>query len=288
MTGAPSSHASSPVPAMAALPGTVQTAGASPSGSPRGSKRMRVGSQMCDAHRCKHYSSQWHYGSGANPYTWCHTCYQAARRSDGTGLGLYHPTWDAWKQRLHDQDSTGSSIVLLNKRPDAQALRSIVSLCRASEPWRSEGHVLFLLAFMLQLYWQFPMTTLWTLLHDVKPARVTGKVLGRSLKTVLRIYRAAKVDRGILSAGGAGLPPTSNPSERRPGSVRFRQLLAELPRWRRCAQKLVDLFDSTSKVDLRAALGILGEANMRTYDGRPVYKTHSSTPRAGLCNWTPV
>ena len=35
---------------------------------------------------------------------------------------------------------------------------------------------------------------------------------------------------------------------------------------------MADLVDSTSKVDLRAALGILGEANMRTYDGRPVYK----------------
>ena len=64
----------------------------------------------------------------------------------------------------------------------------------------------------------------------------------------------------------------SNPSERRPGSIRFRQLTTELPRWRRCAQNLADLFDSTPKVELRAALRVLGEANMQTYDGKPTYK----------------
>ena len=244
---------SSPLAAIATLPGptpgvkrkrsdAVPADGASLSGSPRQPTRMREGSQMCHAHKCEHYSSQWHYGSGADPYTWCHTCYQASRRNDHTGLGLYHPTWDTWKQQLHEQDSTGSPIVVLRKRPDAQALRSIASLCEASKSWRSGKHVLFLLAFMLQLYWNFPMATLWTLVHHIKPTRVTDKVLRRSLKIVLRMYKDVKVDRGTLSAAGVGLSPMSNPSERRPGSVRFRKLIAELPLWRRCAEHLADLF----------------------------------------------
>ena len=37
-------------------------------------------------------------------------------------------------------------------------------------------------------------------------------------------------------------------------------------------KNLADLFDSTPKVELRAALRVLGEANMQTYDGKPTYK----------------
>ena len=152
---------SPPFAAIAALSGTTPSAkrqrsgagrsdGASLSGSPRGSTRMRVGSQFCHAHACKHFSPQWHYGSGSDPYTWCHSSYQASRRNDHTGIGLYHPTWDLWKQRLHDRDSTGSSIVLLRQRPDIQALCCIANLCDTNRSWRHRRDVLFSLAFVLR------------------------------------------------------------------------------------------------------------------------------------------
>lgn len=233
---------------------------------------MRVGSQFCHAHACKHFSPQWHYGSGSDPYTWCHSSYQASRRNDHTGIGLYHPTWDLWKQRLHDRDSTGSSIVLLRQRPDIQALCSIANLCDTNRSWRHRRDVLFLLAFMLQLYWHFPMVTLWTLVHNIKPARVTDTVLRQSLKVALGMYKGVKVNQGTLSTGGVGQSPMSNPSERRAGAARFRQLLGELHRWRSCAQSLADLFENTHKVALRAALRVLSEANLKTYDGKPTYK----------------
>ena len=146
----------------------------------------------------------------------------------------------------------------------------------------------FLLAFMLQLYWQYPMVTLWALVHNIKPVRITETVLRRGLTVALGMYKDVKVNEGTLSTGGLGQSPMSNPSERRAGAARFRQLVGELRRWRSCAQSLADLFENTHEVALRAALRVLREANLKTYSGKPNYKNIRLVRALVFCNWRHV
>ena len=156
------------------------------------------------------FSGQWHYGSGTDPFIWCHQCYMSSRRADTDNIGLWHPTWDAWKH-LADVDVTGFQIVLLRNRPDIQALCSVSALCRAHGSWNKLAHIIFILVFMLQLYWQWPMITLWTLLSATRPTDLTHEMLQEKLKIVRALYKHVNVRKGCLHAGNIGLSVLKKP-----------------------------------------------------------------------------
>ena len=235
-------------------------------------KRKRTGVQFCNFHGKRHNSAQWHYGAGDDPYTWCHNCYMASRRADADNIGLWHPTWDTWKTHIEDTDVTGHQICLLHNRPDIQALRSISVLCGASSSWRNPTDVIFISMFMLQLYWHWPMTTLWTLLCGTCPLDITRDMLQEKLQIVVAMYKDVKVVNGTLTAGKRGLSVLKNPNERRSGLNRFIELSSELDAWRRCARILAARFEICDKVVLRAVLEILSAAKLRTFGRQNSYK----------------
>ena len=158
------------------------------------------------------FSAQWHYGSGTDPFIWCHQCYMTSRRADTDNIGLWHPTWDAWKTHLTDVDVTGFPIVLLRHRPDTQAMSSVCALCRAHCSWNNLAHIISILVFMLQLYWQWPMITLWTLLSATRPTDLTHEMLQEKLNIVRAMYKHVKVRKVFLHAGNIGLSVLKPPS----------------------------------------------------------------------------
>ena len=141
-------------------------------------------------------SAQWHYGSGTDPFIWCHQCYMSSRRADTDNIGLWHPHGMHGKH-LADVGVTGFQIVLLRNRPDIQALCSVSALCRAHGSWNKLAHIIFILDFMLQLYWQWPMITLWTLLSATRPIDLTHEMLQEKLKIVRAMYKHVKVRKGF-------------------------------------------------------------------------------------------
>ena len=237
----------------------------------RAVKRKRDGVQFCNFHGKRHSSAQWHYGSGTDPFIWCQQCYKSSRRADTDNIGLWHPTRDAWKH-LADVGVTGFQIVLLRNRPDIQALCSVSALCRARGSWNKLAHIIFILVFMLQLYWQWPMITLWTLLSATRPTDLTHEMLQEKLKIVRAMYKHVKVRKGVLHAGNIGLSVLKNPSEGRSGVSRFIRLSKEIDVWRNCAEHLAAHFETTFKLVLRPVLEILNDAKLRTYDHKPIYK----------------
>ena len=125
---------------------------------------------------------------------------------------------------------------------------------------------------MLQLYWQWPMITLWTLLSATRPIDLTHEMLQEKLKIVRAMYKHVKVRKGFSHAGNIGLSVLKNPSERRSGVTRSIRLSKEIDVWRNCAEHLVAHFDTTFKIVLRLVLNILRDARLRTYDHTPIYK----------------
>ena len=176
------------------------------------------------------------------------------------------------ENHLQDTDRTGCQIVHLSRRPDVQALRTVNALCRVSDGWRKLGDVFVFLMFMLQLYWTWPMTCLWTLLSGLHPNDVTESLLRDKLKRVLALYKGLKVLNGsLVKSKWSGLSPLKSPSERRSGVRRYLKLSKEVLAWRNCAKHLAYYFQRSSKIELRRALEILGNGKLRTFDHKPTY-----------------
>ena len=219
--------------------------------------RHSSGTRLCIYHRKKHFATQWHCSGGEFPCFFCHASYMASRHNDHNSIGLWHPTWEAFKEALNEHDATGWPITRVHSRPDIAGLRSIYSLGQASPRWQQLGDIVFLLMLMLQLYWSWPMVSLWTSLHDLHPNQLTAPVLKARIRTVVRMFKGLKVVDGQLCASGrGGLSPFRNPSERRSGLLRLNRMCHGLPDLRCCAQSLADYLASVNSVQLRPCLRI--------------------------------
>ena len=122
------------------------------------------------------------------------TCPRGAQTPIISASGIPHGMHG---KHLADVDVTGFPIVLLRNRPDIQALCSVSALCRAHGSWDKLAHIIFILVFMLQLYWQWPMITLWTLLSATRPIDLTHEMLQEKLKIVRAMYKHVKVRKGF-------------------------------------------------------------------------------------------
>ena len=109
------------------------------------------------------------------------TCPRVAQAPIISASGIPHGMHG---KHVADADATSFRIVLLRNRPAIQALCSVRALCRAHGSWNKQAHVIFILVFMLQLYLQWPMITLWTLLSATRPTELTHEMLQEKLKIV--------------------------------------------------------------------------------------------------------
>ena len=71
--------------------------------------------------------------------------------------------------------ATEHGIASQDARPDARAIVSVGSLCELSVQWNASS--VFFIGYALQLYWVYPMMTLWESLRTADPADVTPQAV---------------------------------------------------------------------------------------------------------------
>ena len=122
------------------------------------------------------------------------TCPRGAQTPIISASGIPHGMHG---KHLADVDVTGLPIVLMRNLPDMQSLCSVGALCRAHGSWNKLAHIIFIMVFMLQLYWQWPVITVWTLLSATRPIDLTHEMLQEKLKIVRAMYKHVKVRKGF-------------------------------------------------------------------------------------------
>jgi hypothetical protein len=127
--------------------------------------------------------------------------------------------------------------------------------------------VVFLCGFAWQLYWSWPMLSMFKELVVLTTGSLTPKMLRSIMKKLKEEFKTEKVRRGQLASGAPGAHPCSNPSERRPGWVRYEQLCKDWRKWWSCSAKLAELLSSGGKITIAALLSELRIAKMTAYSG---------------------
>lgn len=139
---------------------------------------------------------------------------------------------------------------------------------------RSLSTKIFLLAFALQLYWAYPMVSFFHYLQAAvsDPWSLTPELMTSILTKLQEEYRKEKIRDGVLVAGPPGQHPCSNPSERRPGWVKFKTLIKDWAAWRKCSNKLAILLsEDGGTVGLGQLLSELENANLESYTGNKMH-----------------
>jgi len=106
-------------------------------------------------------------------------------------------------------------------------------------------------------------------LMQLKSSRsLTRKAMRSIMQKLKKEFRREKVRDGNLVPAAPGRHPCSNPSERRPGFVRFKKLLDDWAEWLKCSRKLAALLDTDKKVSITSLLSTLEEAGLSAYSGK--------------------
>ena len=243
-------------------------------------KRARVDTaagsteEFCHACGKTHAYKKWH--ETESDFTYCHAHYVAAARFLPAGEPR-HPTWVQMVKDLEITDVTGHHIARLRDRPDARAIRSVAALARKTNEWDDPGSVMFFIGYALQCFWVYGMMELWGSMKHLPPRQVTAATLRAQWQTIEHTFENMSVRDGALVDGvdrrPGGLHPLKNPSERRPGSVRFNELAEEVDAWRDCCAQLAELCrHPAAPVDLEHFLAIVGRSNLATFGSGVNYK----------------
>ena len=127
--------------------------------------------------------------------------------------------------------------------------------------------LVFLSAFAWQLYWSWPMLSLFKHLEGMSDGALSAANMRRFLGLLKAEFKTEKLRLGHLVEGPPGEHPMSNPSERRPGEERFEKLVADWANWWDCSRELAALLDTEGKVELSDLLSKLAQAGLSAYSG---------------------
>ena len=222
-------------------------------------------SRYCVACERRHVARRWHKAAGLR------ICHRAFMRWSRVELpGPVHPGYYVLHKPRADEDVTGRRIVSRRFRVDTVAFRDAYLLL-GQWGW-SMAQRLWFQGIVGQLYWSWPIISAATLVGGRSFQEVSeSSVMLDILRTLLKMYGSVKVRRGVLVLGGRGLRPLRNPSERRPGSDRYRQLARGGLKWYDACVAIAAELCLSGPGLLRRMLTALMNNPTRGYPGREDY-----------------
>jgi len=222
-------------------------------------------SRYCSDCKRKHHAAKWY---GDDSFWFCHRVYRSMERAGWTVL---HPSWSVFYNAMTDIDATGSRIAAAQYRMDVNAVSDAYVLFAMYPQW--ESLKLFLVLLAAQMYFPWPMHEF---VHSI--GRKSCGILSRDLllkigDEIFTRYSSMRVLNGRLVYGTSkGFDCTTNPSERKNGSVRYHLMVEDL-RGCMCLCSLVeDYFSKNNNVSISAMLKILGDSKCVVFDGKKQYK----------------
>ena len=221
--------------------------------------------RYCVACERRHAPPRWDNAAGLRI---CHGAYVHWGRM---GLpGPVHPGFYVLHKHRADVDVTGRRIVSLRFRVDTVAFREAYLLL-GQRGW-SMAQRLWFLGIVGQLYWSWPIISAVTLVGTRSFQEVSeSSVMLDILRTLLTLYGTVRVRGGVLVPGRRGLRPLKNPSERRPGSDRYRQLARGGLKWYDACVAIAGELSLSGPGLLRRMLTALMNNPTRGYPGREDY-----------------
>jgi hypothetical protein len=217
-------------------------------------------SKYCRECRRKHPSTLW-YGVGNFKY-----CGGAYVRMFRQKMRVCHPSWPAYEHAAHETDETGARICAAVYRKDATAIREGTVLMTKSMLSPRMRILVSLLASTF--YFSWPAHAF--ILRIVGLAREPNKAdLTRIGAEVFKQFAEFRVlgghlvprlqTRGSIQIPCKGISCTKNPSERRCGSARFKEILVGLKGVLAMLDRMMEYFASNNTVSLAAMLKVLGK-----------------------------
>ena len=225
-----------------------------------------AGKQYCVACEKRHFAKRWHLDTGI---AMCHKSYVSWERSNLPGKPhTAHVVLHRYSKRM---DATHRRIVALVYRVETVTFRdSYVLLCRL-KGW-SMAQRLWFLGIVGQLYWSWPILSAVTLIGKRPYAEVCRPCfMLHILTTILGMYGAVKVQRGVLVRSYRGHSPLANPSERASGTVRYRKLIGQPERWYKACKAPSALLKGGGPALLPRMLEALRQNSTNGYPGRKDY-----------------
>ena len=209
-------------------------------------------SKYCQECRRKHPSTLW-YGVGNFKY-----CGGAYVRMFRQGMRVCHPSWPAYEDAAKETDETGARICAAIYRKDATAIREGAVLMSNS---MLSPRMRILVSLLASTYY-FSWPSHAFILRIVGLAREPSKAdLTRIGSEVYKQFAAFRVLNGQLVAlPSTGISCTKNPSERRCGSIRFKEILAGMKAVLTMLDRMQEYFAENNTVSLAAMLKVLGKS----------------------------
>ena len=208
-------------------------------------------SKYCQECRRKHPSTLW-YGVGNFKY-----CGGAYVRMFRQGMRVCHPSWPAYEDAAQETDETGARICAAIYRKDARAISEGAVLMSNSMLSRRMRILVSLLASTYYFSWPSHAFILRIVDLAMEPSKADLTRIGRE---VYKQFSAFRVLNGQLVAlPSTGISCTKNPSERRCGSVRFKEILADMKAVLAMLDRMQEYFAVNNTVSLAAMLKVLGK-----------------------------
>jgi hypothetical protein len=221
---------------------------------------------FCAACGCRHSHRRW-YGTGNWKY--CGIVYGRLLRR---GARVCHPSWPEYEDNVETIDETGARISAAKYRVDVGAIQNIWALCSMYPGWESPTDILLLGILAGQYYFSWPMHAF---VHEVcshSPARLGSRVSCIGEKIFARFQCSRFWRNGLVTGTSKGIGVTKNPTERRNGIVRFRQILDDFTNSRSMCAAMAAYLQKPGKVSIVVMLKILGESASSVFSGKTTYK----------------
>ena len=222
-----------------------------------------MSTKYCLACRRKHKSRHW-YGVGVQ---YCTVAYTRMFRQ---GLRVCHPSWYRYEENCNFIDETGARICAAMYRHDVCAIQDAAVLL--SDSMLSSRMRLLVILLSSTYYFSWPSQAFISgivQLAEEEPSRSTLAHVGTSVFDRFSAYRVLK---GRLASvpRSQGISCTKNPSERRCGSIRFYEILGDLPRVLALMSQVEAYFAANAQVSVSSMLKLFGKSCI--YSSSPTYK----------------
>ena len=228
----------------------------------------RNSAQFCFGCKRKHPSLLWY---GTDPFHFCGASYTRMVRA---GQRVLHPSWPAYEDGAVATDATGARICAATFRKDVLAMREGSVLMSGSLLSPSSRMLVSLLASTY--YFQWPSQAFVLRIVALRCKEPSKTRLARIGAEVFEYFSNFRVVDGELVASSRtasrrrGISCTKNPSERRCGSIRFAEIIDNLPSVLDMLGRVQKYFAGKATVSVSAMLSVIGQAGI--YGERVSYK----------------
>ena len=209
-------------------------------------------SKYCSSCDRKHPSALW-YGVGEFKY-----CGKSYARMFRQGLRVCHPSWAAYEDAAQETDETGARICAAIYRKDAQAIREGAVLMSKSMLSPRMRILVSLLASTYYFSWPSHAFILRIVDLAKDPSKEDLTRIGREVYKQFSTFRV--LNGQLMALPCAGISCTKNPSERRCGSIRFKEILADMKAVLAMLNRMEVYFAANDTVSLAAMLKVLGKS----------------------------